>query len=640
MNRIRNDGALHRLPIWLTITMMTTSVLLGVVLWRQAAHSPDTQLPRIQLMVILWLAVATYMLVGDVRTRCQHLDMTLPIKTRTLWWNHQSAVVVAGAVVLAGSLAVLAGHALLIRQVNPQRALEIPYLTLIAPLGGGLLLAVSMIGSLEPGLWKLRGRIEYWVFVITSLAGILLILVLLQEKPWIAVQFCLLMAAVITYLTLHKLPPAYRLVPQCAAPADKKDAAAATTGESVSRWQIYRILFGVLHTTPPWKQFTPLMLYFFVALLGLLISGGLERAIEVQALRFMYLPMGSYMLLAGVGILTYHLHRFDPLPIPRRTLFGVMVLPGLLIFSIGYLAGWILLTTDPSSPPVVDFNVVDRHVEIDLKEGPDAEQREVEPMVWVEVDQAFMGVSLKGEPPMLTSPWGESHQAWSVELFRGLPPVLYSPYNTAEETTADFEALMASRAIEDVYGETVAPEVIRGRFFEIENDRVVGLRTSRRQIAQREGLSEAFIAWTGFSLLEEALELEPSSKGPEAPVYLALVMVPALLFTAFFVRSFRAEHSNKYIRAMYWFGLGILLAILIGQSILAILDVFDPDTGRGFLAVLIRQLGSSPLTTAVTWLVCAGLIFIAYRIAQAQFEKAEIPVNPINCSFMDFSKSD
>ena len=383
MNRIRYDGALHRLPIWLVITMMTTSVLLGAVLWRQSAHAPGTPLPQGQLLVILWLAIALYMLVGDVRTRCQRLDMTLPIETRTLWWSHQSAIVVAGSVVLAGSLAVLAGHALLIRQVDPQRALEIPYLTLIAPLGGGLLLAASMIGSLEPGLWKLRGRIEYWVFVITSLGGILLILVLLQEKPWKATQFCLLMAAVIPYLTLRKLPPAYRLVPRCAAPADKKVAVAATTGEPVSRWQIYRILFDVLHTTPPWRQFTPWMLYFFVALMGFILAGGFERTIEIGSLRFIYLPMGSYMLLAGVGILTYHLHRFDPLPIPRRALFGVIVIPGLLIFTGGYLTGRLFLTTDPTPTAMVDYKVQDQHFEFDLKEGPGAEPREVETMVWV-----------------------------------------------------------------------------------------------------------------------------------------------------------------------------------------------------------------------------------------------------------------
>ena len=243
-------------------------------------------------------------------------------------------------------------------------------------------------------------------------------------------------------------------------------------------------------------------------------------------------------------------------------------------------------------------------------------------MVWVEVDQAFMGVSLKGEPPMLTSPWGESHEAWSVELFRGLPPVLYNPYNTAEETTADFEALMASRAIDDVYGETVAPEMIRDRFLVVESDKVVGLASS------------------GFNPMADYPGIQARSRGPEAPIYLVLVMVPALLLTAFLVRSFRAEHSNKYIRAMYWVGLGILLAVLIVQSILAILDVFDPETGRGFLAVLIYRLGESPLTTAATWLVSLGLIITAYRIALAQFEKAEIPASPINCSFMDFSKSD
>ena len=636
MNRIWNDGALKRLPIWLAITAMTTSVLLGVVFWKQATRGSDLQPHTGQLLAMLWLAIATYFVAGDVRTRCQRLDLTLPIASRTLWWSHQLAVVLAGSVILAGSLAVIAAHGLLLSKVDPTRTLQIPYLSLTAPLIAGLTLAASMIGSLEPGLWKLRGRKEYWIFVVTSLIGILVILLLLNEKPWTATQFCLLMAAVITYLTLRKLPPGYRLVPKCAAPAGAEVSVAATSATPVGRWQILKILFGVLHTTPPWKQFTPLLLYSFVALLGFIIAGGLERAVEVSSLRFLYIPMGSYMLLAGFGILTYHLFRLDSLPIPRRTLFAVMMLPGILVFVGSYLAGRLLLATDPSPAPLVDYHVQEPRVAIDLQQGSDSEPEDLPTMVWVEVDQAFMGVSLSGEPPTLTAPRGESHEAWSAELFRQLPPVLYSPYNTAEETTADFEALMLSQAMEDIYGEFVPPETIRDRFFVVEDDRVVGLRRSSGEIIEGEALDLR----QELSLLDEQPGSTARSKGPETPIYMVLVLVPALLLTAFTVSSFRATHSNSYIRAMYWVGLGVLLGALIIEIILAALGVFDPETARGFLAVSIHRLGASPMSWILTWVISLGAIFASYRVALAQFEKAEIPASPINCSFMDFSKSD
>ncbi len=79
MNRIWNDGALKRLPLWLAITAMTTSVLLGLVLWRHASRSHNADLPADQLLAVLWLAIAVYLLAGDVRTRCGRLELTLPI---------------------------------------------------------------------------------------------------------------------------------------------------------------------------------------------------------------------------------------------------------------------------------------------------------------------------------------------------------------------------------------------------------------------------------------------------------------------------------------------------------------------------------------------------------------------------------
>lgn len=608
MTRIWNDSAMRKLPLWLTITMLNTSVLLGVVLWRQAANERSQEPPVVQLLAILWLAISVYMLAGDVRTRCQRLEMTLPIPAKALWRNHQMAVVAAGSLVMAGSLGVLVFHSLMLSNVGRERVLDIPYLTLIGPLVGGLVLAASLIGLVEPDLWKLRGRRSYWVLVTTSLVGILVFLILLQEKPWLTTTLCLMMGAAINWMTLRQLPPAYRLVPHGAAAACSEVAIAASSAQPVSRWQIIKILVKVLHTTPPWKQFTPWLLYIFVALMGFILAGGLVRWINAQDLRFFYIPMGSYMILAGVGILTYHLYRFDPLPIPRRTLFAVITLPGLLIFCAGYLAGRLAVTTDPDPAPLVDYKVL--------------ESREAGTMVWVEVDQAFLGASPSGEVPTLSSPWGESHEAWSQEVFPGLSPVLFSSYNTAEETTADFEALMASRAIRDVYGTTIAPKTIRSRYFVVENNRVVGLR---------EG---------GFALLADYPDLEAPPAVPETPIYLMLVMVPALLLMAVFVRSFRATHSNSYIRGIYWVTLGVLLGALIGQVVLSLFGIFNPEAGRGFLAVFIHRMGSTPLLFTMTWLISVGAILGSYWLALRQFEQAEIPAAPVNCTLMSFSGAD
>lgn len=181
---------------------------------------------------------------------------------------------------------------------------------------------------------------------------------------------------------------------------------------------------------------------------------------------------------------------------------------------------------------------------------------------------------------------------------------------------------MASRAIQDVYGTTIAPEAIRSRYFVVENNRVVGLR---------EG---------GFALLADYPDLEAPPAGPETPIYLMLVLVPALLLMAVFVRSFRATHSNSYIRGIYWVTLGVLLGALIGQVVLSLFGIFNPEAGRGFLAVFIHRMGSTPLLFTMTWLISVGAILGSYWLALRQFEQAEIPAAPVNCTMMSFSGAD
>ena len=80
----------------------------------------------------------------------------------------------------------------------------------------------------------------------------------------------------------------------------------------------------------------PLVLYSFVLLMGFFLSGALEIWVEADETRLMNLPLGSYVLFAGAGLLTYHLHRMDSLPISRRILFRILTLPTLVVFCLGW----------------------------------------------------------------------------------------------------------------------------------------------------------------------------------------------------------------------------------------------------------------------------------------------------------------
>lgn len=641
MIRIWHDDAFRWLPLWLTITMLNTSVLLGAAVFRGAKRTGESMQPSTPaLLVILWLAIAFYIVFGHVRSRCQQIELTLPIATRTLWRRHLAAVFVAGSVVLTGSLGILALQANLLSRVGRTEIFQLPYESLVPPLLGGLLLAIALISSVEPGLWKLTGRRNYWLWVLASLVGIPLLLLLLLPWPGVATVVCLGLAVAIGLRTEKHLPRAFRILPANAAVAPARDASTVRLDRPVGRIQILRTLFHLLHTSPPWKQLTPWMVYSFVALMGFVLAGGLDLWRDASHLRFLYLPLGCYMLFAGIGVVTYNLYRVDSIPVSRRTILAVLTLPGLFFYCVGYAAGWWVRTEGRDSRPLVTYNVRQASVEIDRHEDPDTQPRETHTSVWVEVDPSFMGVSLSGQVPTLTTPAGESHEAWSEPALRGTTPIVYNPYNTSEETTPDFEAVMLSRAIEDVYGETIAPQELRDRYFVVEGDKVVGLQTSRSVAARaREGGPRAEPA-DRFPLLEDFPDLRAPASGPETPIYMVFVLVPWFLLTALFFRALRATHSLKYVRRIYWVGLALPMLAMLAQVFLSVFRILSPDAGRAFLTVAIRSLGATPTLWVATWAICLVAIGLSYWLALRQFERSEIPVSPINCSLVDWGKVD
>ena len=636
MIRIWHDNALRWMPLWLPITMLNTSVLLGVVLWKRSSDAGDPQPPTSWLLLILWLAIAFYIVFGHVRTRCQPIEMSLPIPSVALWRRHLAAVFLAGTVVMAGSLAVLALHAALLAKIDRQPALHVPYSVLIGPLLGGLLLAAAIVNSVDPALQQLRGRPAYWARVAVGLVGIPVLLLALLPWPWASSALCLLLAVVLSGKTLGSLPSTYRLVPMTPSTAAMDTPDRASTEHSRSRLQVYRTLFNIVHTAPPWKQLTPWMIYGFSALMGFVLAGGIDRWKEVPEIRVLYLPFGSYMLFAGIGVLSYNLYRLDPLPVPRKALLAVLTLPGMLFYCAGYAAGWWSQATAPESSPPIDFKI--RQIRVD-SDGP-GRQRELKTMVWVDVQPRHMKLLLGGEPPRLTTPWGESHDAWSESLFEGSSLRIYNPYNTSEETSADFEALMLSRAISDVYGQAIPPQELRERYFIVENDQLLDLAHYRQASEDfRQGRLRAATAPI-LPLFEDYPDLEIPTKGPETAVYMLLVLVPSLLLTAVFLRSFRADHSSRFIRGVYWAGLAIPMLGLLAQAFLSVFGLFSLEAARGFLEIPIRFLGSHPISWLLTWIVVAAAILASYWLALRQLLRAEIPASPINCSLVKWGTED
>ena len=602
--RIWRDNLVRSLPLWLILTLLTSQVLTLVILL-PAFRRDSAGVPLSQMLLIVWLPIAVFLMLGRIRARSHRLDLALPLSGRQLWLTHYAATVLAAGVVLAAALAALIAILALLRS-RAAVAPQVSVAALALGVSAAIPLGALLVQRQQPGAWKPVARARDWSELVGGLLLIPAILLWLGSWPLVSTGLLLLGAAVLGRGTWNAMPDALELTPLVEARRHDTERPRSAGGTdvasvaSVGPLGVARLLFTILHNAPPWRQLMPWVLYTFVALVGFFLAGGFGFWVELDESRILNLPLGAYMLFAGSGLLTYHLHRLDPLPVSRRALFRILVLPSLVVFCLGWAAGRLLLSTGEGRPWV--------------------EYRISGDQQWVQVPPEYLAFTTDGEAPVLTAPWGESHPAWHRPLFRGSRLVFYSPFNTAEPSSARFEALMTSRAIERVYGESIAPDEIQQRYFEVEGDRILALRGA------------------GLTLAADYPALTPPRQAAATPFFMAVTIAPWLLLLAIFVRTFRGTSSIRVIRWVYWAFLLILLAVLIGQVIVTVAGLYRPDAAYGLLAICSLWLGSEPLLHAIAWLSTLVLIALCYALAEREFRRAELPASPLQCSLVDWGK--
>jgi hypothetical protein len=361
------------------------------------------------------------------------------------------------------------------------------------------------------------------------------------------------------------------------------------------------LITRVLFHTPPWGAATGWIALLFITGLGFLMSGVL-RAWEPDAdVRLWVATMTVYMLLAFFAPLTFRLPTLDPLPVSRRVLFALLVLPAVLSLTLGYGGGWLTQKYLGDTTRIVQYRVEMPHY-------------------WVSIPYANLEVAWDEKVPELTSPWGESHPASSSPLFRGSTAKLYSPYNTPEESTAAFEALLLRRAIEAVYGLTIPHEELLDRYFEVDGDRLLGLKPG------------------GLTLEQDYPDLGRPEGQHQFLFLMAFVIVPWFLLLAIFLRTFRASLSDRTRQVTFWSLLGLALLLMLGQVSMAVTGLARPDVLRGTIEVTLRQAADSPLSALATAATCLLLMGASYWLAQRQLMKAEIPMTPTRFALVDFSQ--
>jgi hypothetical protein len=559
LSTIRRDEAVRVLPIWLVFTALNTSALVGMVAFRGAATG-STEASLQGLAMVLWFALVAPLVVGRFRRRCSRLDLALPLRSRNLWLAHTSAMVVAGAVVLTASIGVVALHSTALTRA-PYLQFTVPGVASLAiALLAAWVLAAVLLQSYRPELKDIPGGVRYAALLIAIVLGVAAALWFLVSIPILLAIGLLALAWAVTNRTLRSLPPVLSLVPREPADHQIQHTSSAATGSPV---------------TPSSPQ-TDLGM---AGLVGRIIYNAPPLGAATSWFMFIFL---GFVGMALSGIFDVWMDDVEP---------GLQATVSLQAHLVAHVLG--------------SQNLVEYRIE--------------KPYYWVDVPEGFFEIARDGEIPTLTSPWGESYIAWSAPLFRGSPTVLYSPFNTAEESSADFEAWLTSRAIESVYGVSVPWAEIRDRYFEVEGEQLAGLATG------------------GFTLAADYGPLVPPAGGPEFPVILLLVAPPWLLLLAVFLRTFRAGLGDRARQAVFWSVAAGLVILMLGIAALMISGLFSPRIVRGFLEVMLRQVGDSPLQTISLWMVSLMTTVATYFVARRQFLEAELPPKATKFMLIDWT---
>ena len=598
---IRRNPAIRTLPKWLGISALTATFLINVLtfyLWRQREGTNP-----LLVVSIVWLAATIYLVFGEVRTRCTPFDMALPISARRVWLSHLTAVILSGVAILAVTAILTAGGVLLLWKLSGHWMIPLEGMGGLAVHAcAGLTLAVVLIQSPLPPDHQLRRNRERILLSILVMAAVLSVVVVMNNvSPWTALVTLALAVTVGRYR--------YRLVPATFSLSTADAAAATSLDRDVVRkeWEVVvaedrargaafeRFLNGTIfkcYTRLAKKKLTPWLTMPIVLFFGVLISGLDRRWLEFS-LAFNYVSMVVYMLIAFTAPTLKTMMIVDALPVSRKRLLNVLVLPFVVVLAIGYWGGRVYFAVMESRRPSA-VNVI--HFVQDSDEGN----------YYLYVPYDAMEILWDGRAPDIVAPWGESREGWARPLFRGCPIKMHTPYHTPPGSSIDFAAWQISRAIEAVYGESVSPEEIKDRYLRERDDGTAALIPKKLKIAED---------YPRFR------RITPS--GPFFPLVFATVFVVWMLSMSVYFQAHRAGVSSRKRTAVMWILMGIMMLWWISMFLGPIVQLLHTMRINSFLTVLVVRAGTSTIATAVVWLLSIAASLAAYWVALRRFERIE-----------------
>lgn len=602
LSRIAGDRALRSVSLWIVAASLNTSVMAGLILWRSVRHGGE--IPIGWMVGVAWLGVAVYLAFGQVRTRCSGLDLSLPIPTRTIWAAHMLAVLIAGGVIVAVSFISLILNWILLAGLDSVEPGPLLFSLLLL---AGFVLAALLVQLPRRSLASIPITPGYAVWVAGVLIGVPLLIVVASGAGFVGLFLIALLATAIGGWMYRTVPPSFIIVPLEPGRADRPiEDGEAPPAAGRGRWTYALTLAGGVSAGAQELMVLPLIVIF-----GMILGGGLN-AISLDSLRemqFLYLPMIVYMLFVVIGPRLGRLHQLDALPISRRTLCMTLLAPYFVLLCAGYGLGTIVSAGVAAQTELVDFQQIDPRCET----PPDCDYGVSAPL-------RVYSLAFDGKPPATQTSWGESHDPEALEPLGWGRTTIYSSYETPPGSSREFIAEQLHRAVQDVYGVAIPAGELSERYLVERQGRIVG---------KAEGLT----------LRADYPQLQPR-RGPLFPAMIGLSAVPWLLLVAVLLRAYRAGVGEWVRQSIFWGSMVGLLVFWIGLSVASMIDWVAPWTVRGVVEIPVLLLGNSVLGTLSVWLISALAIFAAYRVAQWQFERMEIPSVPSKYSLLDRMRVD
>ena len=614
----RRDSSLRFVGRWLFVGPAFTLTILGVVAGARLAGGAGAEKSLVDValtLLAIWLPTAAYLGVAAGERRCSRFDMELPVTSSDLWIAHGLAMACAGLAVVA----VTASATWVLGWVARHWVDEIPvaFTQGVAPLALRVvavsLLSVAVSQSVSPSLERLPGG-RRLVWSIIGLAGVFYgLLVVLAVLPLAVSLVPVAAAGALGWRTLRGLRGTMVVAPLEVVPPrglGRRGAAQAQSREQAPyrgavrrRGRAGRVwsLVTTIYRSTTKKLLAPVIAVPILAMAGYAMSGAVGGAIrEDDTIRFSLLFITSYAMLAFSGLPPRRLYVFDAIPLSRRFIFTIIYLHLVLLVGLGYGVGRIVADRAESGRELINYVERDDHyyVSVPLRNG---------------------GIALDGSPPVATSAWGESHEVWSREIWSGRASLVYSKFSTPPGSSREFVALQISRAVMDIYGETLPPEEVSARYLDVDAaGRVVPVGSE-------------------LTLKGDHPEWSVLSHGPVFPVMMVAVCGMWFVALSVYLGSLRPGFTEKQRKGRFWWGMVILMGLHFVQFVLLFTETLDHWILSGFWMIAIGELaGRLPGGTVSVWALCGLILFLLYRMAERRFVRVEsVPGDDIRVSLIE-----